>query len=854
MAQSKDKARGYRHASAKRARAPSEEDRQIMPDEDVRSVPYQPPPKAETGAPKLSWQRGDALEEPTPAAPLYIQERIHPSDFVQGLLKDQPSGDGQTSLFSEFNNLPPDAQYRWYQHQGNWSNRLIRGPSQEVMASLLVKDDLAGKVQCIFFDPPYGISFKSLYQRSTRSRNESKDAGSANPEQRVAFRDTYVNGVHSYLDTIYRIASHARELLTESGSFFMQISQENVHRVALVFDEVFGADNRVATIMFAKSGSTSASGLPLVNDYLLWYGKNVERLKYRQLYAPLNRAEVIELFTWHAMVELDDGSERPLTADERRDPDATLPEGARVFRRMPLTSLHESLERSRPFEWNGQVYPCPRGRQWSVSHDGPERLAAYEPTRLTQAASEGALLAWKRYEEEVPGKRIHNLWGEQMSPSDTRYVVETAESVINRCICMTTDPGDLVLDPTCGSGTTAYVAEKMGRRWITGDVSGISLALARHRLITGVFEWYVTQASPEGQKVERELGGEPQPLVGVDGVEDPATGFVYPRVPTVSAGILAYEQKVDPTYLVDKPVKSREQGLRRVSSPFTVETHSPHRYLTIEEALAEHPGASDGAREDVRTRIVEALQRDGIRLGNGERLVLTDVGDADGHQVLTHRARGPEARRPDTCIAVFGPDETVNGFAERRALTEATQYESTKVLLLIGFGFEASPQPEQKGRVMVYRVQAHQDLRIGELAPDRSADTLVVVAEPDIELAQADDGKWTLEVHGFDSYDPATGQVAAHQTVDEIECLMVDTDYDGLAFFAREIHFPGRGNADDSRLKRLKSQLGARLDPEFWAICLSAKSRPFVAPASGEIAVRIITTAGAELTAVRRVG
>ena len=854
MAQSKDKARGYRHASAKRARAPSEEDRQIMPDEDVRSVPYQPPPKAETGAPMLSWQRGEGLEEPTPAAPLYIQERIHPSDFVQGLLKDQPSSEGQTSLFSEFNNLPPDAQYRWYQHQGNWSNRLIRGPSQEVMASLLVKDDLAGKVQCIYFDPPYGISFRSLYQTSTRSRSESKDAGSANPEQRVAFRDTYVNGVHSYLDTIYRIASHARELLTESGSFFMQISQENVHRVALVLDEVFGADNRVATIMFAKSGSTSASALPMVNDYLLWYGKDKDRLKYQQLYTPLTRKGIVEMFTSYAALELEDGTERPLTAKEKNDPDAEIPDGARVFRRMPLTSLDEQDGRSAAFKLKGKVYPCPQGRHWSVSPEGLERLATYTPPRLTKAESAGALLGWKRYETEVAGRQVTNLWGETMSPSDLRYVVETAESVITRCICMTTDPGDLVLDPTCGSGTTAFVAEKMGRRWITSDVSGISLALARHRLITGVFEWYVTQASPEGQTMERQLGGEPQPLQGNDVVDDPATGFVYPRVPKVSAAILAYDQKVDPIDLVDQPIKSREQGLRRVSSPFTVETHSPHRYLTIEEALAEHPGASDGAREDVRTRIVEALQQEGIRLGNGERLVFTDVGDADGHQVLTHRARGPKARRPDTCIVVFGPDETVNGFAERRALTEATQYESTKTLLLVGFGFEASPQPEQKGRVMVYRVQAHQDLRIGELAPDRSADTLVVVAEPDIELAQAEDEKWTLEVHGFDSYDPATGQVAAHQSVDEIECLMIDTDYDGLAFFAREIHFPGQGNANDSRLKRLKSQLGARLDPEFWATCLSAKSRPFAAPESGEVAVRIITTAGAELTTVRRIG
>ena len=202
---------------------------------------------------------------------------------------------------------------------------------------------------------------------------------------------------------------------------------------------------------------------------------------------------------------------------------------------------------------------------------------------------------------------------------------------------------------------------------------------------------------------------------------------------------------------------------------------------------------------------------------------------------------------------MFGPDETVNRFAERRALNEAAEHEATKSLLLVGFGFEANRKVEAQGRVVVHRVQAHQDLRIGELAPDRQADTLVVVAEPDIEVAQTD-GQWTVEVRGFDSYDPATGQVAAHDNIDEIELMMVDTNYDGAAFFAREIHFPGRANANDRRLTRLKNQLGKRVDPELWATCLTAKTRPFDAPASGEVAVRIITRAGAEITAVRRVG
>ncbi len=839
---------GYRHATARRTRAPNEEERSLMPDADVGSTLYDPPRCIDTGGPRLAWQRGDAVEQPTAASPLYIQERIHPSEFVRKLTKLRPA-DTQYSFFDDFNNLPDDAKYKWYQHQGNWSNRLIRGPALEVMASLIVKDDLAGKVQCIFFDPPYGINFRSLYQLSTRSRNEAKGMGAANAEQRLAFRDTYENGVHSYLDNIHRIARHARDLLTESGSFFLQISQKNVHRLALVLDEVFGEDNRVATIMFAKSGSTSAKTLPEVNDYLLWYGKDREQLKYHQLYENLNRKAVVDHFTSYAMLELPDGTERALTPEEKADPEGVIPERARIFQRSRLLSSHHSTTgRSEPFTWNGHVYPCPPNEQWRVSHEGLERLASYEPSRLTSASQQGSTLGWKKYEQEVPGKEINNLWGSQMSPSDIRYVVETAESVLERCICMTTDPGDLVLDPTCGSGTMAFVAEKFGRRWITSDVSGISLALARHRLITGVFDWYLTQGSAEGERIERQLGGSERHAADAD-PDDPATGFVYPRVPKVSAAILAYDKRADPILLVDQPIKSTQAGRRRVASPFTVETHSPHRYLTIDQALSENAKQKTPTRDDVNARILAALAASGVCLSNGEPVPFEDIVPVDGYRVLTHRCRRAGSRVLDTCLAVFGPDETVNRFAERRAVAEAVESEVTTTLLLIGFGFEAGPEREQRGRLAVHRVQAHQDLRIPGLTLDSAADALVVVAEPDIDLQSTSDGQWTLEVKGFDSYNPATGQVAPHQGVDTIECLMIDTDYDGSAFFARAIHFPGQG--DDRRLKRLKTQLGTQLDPELWATCLGARSAPFPAPESGEVAVRIITCAGAELTTIR---
>ena len=526
---------------------------------DLKPVGYRPHRRAHDG-PALSWHRGEETDDiTTSATPLYIHEKIHPGAFAQSLR--QPAT--PLPLFSDYDNLPENAAYEWYEHRGNWQNRIVRGEARHVMASLLEKEGMSGQVQMIFFDPPYGISFRSNMQASTRSRNVGEASKDLPADRGViqAFRDTYRNGIHSYLDNILRIAVHARELLRDSGSFFLQIGDANVHRLAVVLDEVFGAENRVATIPFVKSGGTSSKTLPSVADYLLWYAKEREYLKYRQLYEPLSRKQKIVHMSSYAAVELPDGRSRRLTAEERESPDAHLPDGARVYRRMRLASPGVSTTgRSEPYEWNGTVFPCPPGEQWRVSPKGLDRLAANG--RLDAASSDG-LLGWKRYEDEVPGRRINNLWHQQMSPSDLHYVVETAESAIERCILMATDPGDLVVDPTCGSGTTAYVAEKWGRRWITTDCSTVAVSLARQRLATGVFDYHLLQDSAEGAEKEMKLAG--KTLTGNEIREfgdrdyglNPALGFVCERVPTVSAAILAYDEDAAPTLLVNRPVRKR---------------------------------------------------------------------------------------------------------------------------------------------------------------------------------------------------------------------------------------------------------------------------------------------------------
>ena len=811
---------------------------------DREPVPYRPPVRSRSG-PVLSWDRDEALDElETPATPLYIHEKIHPASFADSLRsRSSPQGD----IFSDFNNLPDEATYDWYKYRGNWQNRIIRGETRHVMASLLQKEGMGGQVQMIYFDPPYGIKFKSNMQADARSRSVGTGAKDIpnDPGLIATFRDTYRNGIHSYFDNIYRIAVHARELLAESGSFFLQIGAENIHTVAVVLGEVFGHENRVATISFAKTGATSARTLPQVADYLLWYAKDREAVKYRQVYERLSRKGVVDYVTWAGMVELDDGTVRSLTQAERDDPDGDLPPGAKIFRLMPLTSQDESdTGRSEPYESDGGLFPCPPGHHWRVSPEGMRRLGKIG--RLVTANKDDTLLHWKKYEGEIAGRRINNLWSETMSPSDLHYVVETAESVVERCILMATDPGDLILDPTCGSGTTAFVAEKWGRRWITTDCSAVAVSLARQRLATGTFEYYLLQDSLEGELKEVELSDGKAPDADVSFDADPSKGFVYARVPTVSAAILAYDQDAPPTLLANQPFKKR--ATVRVSSPFTVESHSPYRVVDPAAALA----ASDVQSSTNTTRaIIDALGTSGIS-DRETRIRFEDIESyvaAEGG-LITHVGRTGEGK---AAIFVAPEDCTVSSQMVNLAAEQAASMPSANVLVVVAFAFEPdtrSASAEARGRLTVHKAQANQDLRIGNLSDGKDDVAFVRIGEPDIAVELAEGDQIVVEVLGYDTYDPASRQLRSGKPGD-IHCWMIDTDYDGLSFFARRIHFPG--GSDDKQIKKFHRRLGRRIDPDLWESMLSHRSASFPKPRSGRIAVRIVTNTHTEMTTVRDV-
>ncbi len=846
----------YIHTSTRRLNLPTEQTATTMSDDDRRPVQHVPDTRAVDDDPVLAWNRRPPPpqsaegggHEGHAAHPLYIREKVHPAAFVKLL---QGKGD-QPSLFADFNGLPSaDAAYEWYQHAANWSNRLIHGESVRVMASLLARENMAGKVQLIYFDPPYGMGYKSNFQVSVNSRETPEKAEGRPHDTRTirAFRDTYERGIHSYLDLTLEKLILMRELLTDSGSLFMQIGDENVHRAAVLLDEVFGAENRLATIPYATTGGSSSKTLPSVADYLLWYAKDKETVRYHQLYERLSRAEKVEHMSWHAMVELNDGTTRTLTDEECRNPDDVLPAGSRIFRRRSLDSQGTSKTgRSEPYIWNGISYPCPTGRQWSVSMEGLDRLA--ENDRLI-AVDEEATLCWKRYEDEVPGRRINNIWQSQKQAKDKRYVVQTADSVIERCILMATDPGDLVFDPTCGSATTALAAERWGRRWITCDTSPVAVSIARQRLATAVFPYWTLADSADGARQEAELSGQPpvDPPEGGWG-NDPAAGFVYERVPQVSASVLAYDLDPDPIMLVDQP--RRKRAVTRVTSPMTVESEQPWAtVIPLEGSDDESVVAHDDFLEAVQAALLNHTVKGGRDSADITIRALEPwPGDSSGHLLAFKAVYTVDSGAAEHTAAVMVAAEDVTVPAEmiREAAREITDSaERADLLLTVAYAY-AADAPAKVGRIQVARAQMNRDLMIRDLSDETGHEAFVIIGEPDVEISQLPDGRITVEVKGYDTFDPATGNAAAGGP-DDVACWMIDTDHDGESFFARRIHFPGAQN--DRQIKKLLKELGKGADDAELQALTAMRSAPFNPPEQARIAVKIITSTGMEMTTIR---
>ena len=454
---------------------------------------------------------------------LHIHERVS----AKAILKVAERQNVQRELFAD-----PQQDYSkavdFYQHDVDWANRLILGDSLTVMSSLAHREDLAGKVQMIYIDPPYGIKFASnfqptVFQRDVKDREQDL---TREREQIKAYRDTWTLGVHSYLAYLRDRLVAAKELLTDSGSIFVQISDENVHRVRCIMDEVFGSETWVSTIWFSKTTGQASSLLPSSGDYILWYCKDLNRVKYRQLYWKKTTTALAS----YSIIEAPDGRWRRMTYEEIRD-NGLIPEGWRILSAQNFRSQNATVGDDGKLLLDGRVFHCGISHHWKTNSEGRKRL-----TLANRLLILGSSPNYKRYFDDYPIYPITDRWDDTaiagFSGEEKIYIVQTASKVIARCLLMTTDPGDLVLDPTCGSGTTAYVSEQWGRRWITIDTSRVAVALARQRLLTASFGYYELKDKSKGI----------------------AAGFVNEIVPHITLKSIAQNTALDPIFTKHEPI------------------------------------------------------------------------------------------------------------------------------------------------------------------------------------------------------------------------------------------------------------------------------------------------------------
>ena len=872
--------------------------------------------------PQLVWRGKDEQDWSdlvVTAPPLYIQEKVHPKALIDDLLRqtrEQQHDEGElmADLFADFNGIPKGAdKTEFYQHDQNWSNRMILGDSLQVMASLAEREGLRGKVQCIYLDPPYGIKFNSNFQWSTTSR-DVKDGNAAHitrePEQVKAFRDTWRDGIHSYLTYLRDRLTVARDLLTESGSIFVQIGDENVHRVRGLLDEVFGEANFLAMIVVTKTagGLTTTSSLPARLDYLLMYGKNGPSVaKYRQLYE--QRADDVD--AGFGSVELPDGSIRSLSHAERANP-SEIPEGSRLFRADSLTKPGPGSKYSIRL---GTAEYTSGNRWWGSPKESLEKLV-----RVGRVRPFGNTLRFMKYLDDFPLKPLNNLWDGLAGAKDIVYVVQTNEEIVRRCLGMATDPGDLVVDPTCGSGTTAVVAEELGRRWITIDTSRVAVALARARVMGSRFPYFLLTDSPEGRLKEAALSGQVPSSAPTHG--DVRMGFVLARAQRITPSTIANNTEIDVIwsewqntleplmtalnielgkqweeweipreagpgwtakakdahakwweariarqheidasiaakaeyeYLYDKPYQDNRKV--RVAGPFTVESLSPHRMVGVDDGVVSPNMVAEGRLKytvgrDFPSMILENLHTAGVQqAAKGDKIAFTALTPWPGELVCAE-GRYQEGAKERRAAIFIGPEF---GTVTRPDLVTAAREAAESgfdVLIACAFNFEAHTTEFTKlGQVPVLKARMNADLHMAdELRKTDKANLFVIFGEPDIELLPAEQGRIKVKVNGIDVFDPSTGEVRSDDP-DTIACWFIDTDYNEESFFVRHAYFLG---ANDP-YKSLKTTLKAEINQEAWESLHSAVSRAFDKPKSGRIAVKVINHLGDEVMKVVRV-
>jgi len=685
-----------------------------------------------------------------------------------------------------------------------------------VMNSMLEKEGTGGKVQMIYIDPPYGIKYGSNFQPFVNKQDvkDGKDEDLTEPEMIRAFRDTWELGIHSYLAHLHDRLFLAKRLLHDSGSCIVQISIENVSRVRLIMDEIFGADNFVSMITLQKTTSSTKKTLDSVADYLLWYAKNIKKVKYHDLFVkkdlPVNDSD-------YKFLELEDGSRRSMTSEERKNP-LTIPKNAEIFGYGGLTS--KSGDANVKFEFEGEVF-TPTTGSWKTSATGLNVLA-----KKHRIAKVGNTLRYVKYFNNFPYRHLNNIWTDVLVGFAQRtYVVQTHPPIVERIMLMVTDPGDLVLDPTCGSGTTAYVAEKLGRRWITCDTSRVALTLTKQRLMTAKFDYYKLLSPDEGI----------------------SSGFDYNMVQHVTLGSLARDEEAPVEVLYDSP--NVDKTRIRVTGPFTVEAVPAPTVKSI-DVLSEQLRHESGLQNiDVhQQQWRDELLKTGIRGKAGQRIEFTRVESHPATKWIHADAETKES--PKRVVISFGPEHAP---LEQRqvalAIEEAQKLvPQPKMVIFAAMQFdpEAAKDIDELNwpGMAVLKVEMNKDLLTEDLKRKRSSnESFWLMGQPDVDLQKTEDKKYVVTVNGFDYYNTRTGEVESGGS-SKIAMWMLDADYDGRSVYPQQVFFPMEGKTGG--WSRLAKTLQAQIDDELITKYQGTTSIPFEAGPNKWAAVKIIDDRGIE--------
>lgn len=794
--------------------------------------------------PQLQWAgKAEHTSFEVPTVSLHVHERIDPNTIIEAVKKEHEDF-GQLSLFAE--KKPLREAIDFYKHKENWANRLIAGDSLLVMNSLLEKEGMAGKVQMMYFDPPYGIKYGSNFQPFVNKRDvkDGKDEDlSAEPEMIKAFRDTWELGIHSYLTYLRDRLLVARELLSDSGSVFIQISDENIHHIREILDEVFGKENFISIISFTSTSGFETSTISRSGDYIVWYGKDKALLKYRPLY--IQKQFGGEGSSAYSKIELKDGSRLSIAEWEKKNNEVfdynSKPEGSKVFAVDNLTSQGPAKE-PQLFLFNDKLYEPNIGNHWKANFpDGMDRLKNNKRIQETKN-----YIGYVRYFEDFPMMQRNNIWtdtlGQNQYGSEGKiYAVQTGLSVSIRCLLMSTDPGDLVLDITCGSGTTANVAEQWGRRWITCDTSRVALTLAKQRLMTANFDYYQLAHQKEGV----------------------SSGFVYKTVPHITLKSIANNEPAATETLYDQPLV--ENSKTRITGPFTVEAvpapsggpnlsngqsvEMAHSFDDLENDSSIGSDTSIARTGETlrQSEWRDELLKSGVRAKGGNIIPFTRVEPLSGTKYIQAEAETKEDN-PKKVLVVFGPEHAPleqrmveNAWQEARALRP-------DILLFCAFQFdeEAAKDIDELtpaiAGMQLLKAQMNADMLTDDLRKKRSSnESFWLVGQPDVQIHKLDNGKIKVEVMGFDYYNPKTGNVESGGKKN-IAMWMLDTDYDNRSLFPSQVFFPMAGDGDgwDKLAKNLKAEIDEEKIEAFKGT-ISLEFQP-----GNSIAVKIIDDRGIE--------